>query len=260
MNRGLVILVLSLLLHSGCAGLRKRPVQSLATPPAGGSRAAFELLNRLSSTDFEAASWSASGQLSVVLNGRRVESAFQLRMQRDSILWMSLKPMLGVEAFRVRLTRDSLQFVNRLNREYGGYPVSELSRMAGTQVEPRLLHELLLGLTGGLRGIAFRYSLDTPGRMEGLSEGVSYVIEADTVQWRPLLLSLSGQQGRVEVNYHSWLWLNDRRAPERLSLRAIPVSDDGQKATEVSLTFSKIEASGVQEFPFSIPSGYRRLP
>lgn len=260
MNRGLLCLLCVYLVLTGCVGLRQRQPQALNSAPHGGSSAAFSLLNQLSMRDFESASWSATGQIGLVLDGRRMESAFQLRMQRDSILWISLKPMLGVEAFRARITRDSLQFVNRLNREFGSYPMAVLSEMAGTPVDPRMLHELLLGVVGGLRTVAFQFSPEVPGLMSGSVGKVTYDLKADTVNFRPHSLSLAGSEGRLEVNYQAWMPIGDRRAPERLILRAIPTASKTQKATELELSFSKIVAEQAQEYPFSIPSGYRRMP
>jgi len=260
MNRGLWLLLFAFFALTGCAGLRNRQAQTLQTVPAGGSSAAFSLLNQMSMRDFESSSWSATGQIGLVLDGRRMESAFQLRMHRDSILWISLKPMLGVEAFRARITSDSLQFVNRLNREYGSYPMSALSEMAGAQVDTRMLHELLLGAVGGLRGVAFQVSSDVPGLMSGNSGKLSYDLRADSLNMRPISLSLAGSEGRIEVNYQTWMPIGDRRAPGHLILRAIPAASNSQKATELELTFSKIVAEQTQEFPFSIPSGYKRMP
>ena len=68
MNRGLLCLLCVCLGLSGCAGLRNRQPQTLQTAPPGGSYAAFTLLNQLSSRDFEAPSWSATGQIGVVLD------------------------------------------------------------------------------------------------------------------------------------------------------------------------------------------------
>ncbi len=260
MNRGLLCLLCVYLVLTGCVGLRQRQPQALNSAPPGGSSAAFSLLNQLSLRDFESHTWSATGQIGMLLDGRRMESAFQMRMQRDSILWISLKPMLGVEAFRARITRDSLQFVNRLNREFGSYPMSTLSDMAGTQVDTRMLHELLLGIVGGLRTVAFQFSPDAPGLISGSAGTVTYDLKADTVNLRPHSITLVGSEGRLEVNYQAWMPIGDRRAPERLILRAIPTASKTQKATELELSFSKIVAEQAQEYPFSIPSGYRRMP
>lgn len=260
MNRSLLCLLCVFLGLTGCVGLRQRQPQVLQTAPQGGNTAAFTLLNQLSLRDFESPSWSATGQIGLVLDGRRMESSFQMRMQRDSILWISLKPMLGVEAFRARITRDSLQFVNRLNREFGSYPMAVLSEMAGTPVGTRMLHELLLGVVGGLRNVAFQFSPEVPGLMSGSLGRVTYDLKADTVGLRPHSLTLSGSEGRLEVNYQAWMLVGNRSAPERLMLRAIPTASRTQKATELVLSFSKIVAEQAQEYPFSIPSGYRRMP
>jgi hypothetical protein len=89
---------------------------------------------------------------------------------------------------------------------------------------------------------------------------VTYDLKADTVNLRPHSITLVGSEGRLEVNYQAWMPIGDRRAPERLILRAIPTASKTQKATELELSFSKIVAEQAQEYPFSIPSGYRRMP
>ncbi len=41
-----------------------------------------------------------------------------LQIKKDSLIWISLSPGLGIEAFRMQLTDDSLKYVNRLSSEY----------------------------------------------------------------------------------------------------------------------------------------------
>ena len=41
-----------------------------------------------------------------------------IRIQRDSIIWISLSAVMGIEAARIQLTPDSLFFVNRLNSTF----------------------------------------------------------------------------------------------------------------------------------------------
>ena len=42
----------------------------------------------------------------------------QLRIQSDSLIWLTFSPALGIEAARVLLTNDSVKFINRLNKTY----------------------------------------------------------------------------------------------------------------------------------------------
>lgn len=41
-----------------------------------------------------------------------------LRIKRDSIIWISLSSIFGIEVARIMLTPDSLKFIDRLNKKY----------------------------------------------------------------------------------------------------------------------------------------------
>jgi len=41
-----------------------------------------------------------------------------LRIRKDSLIWISITPALGIEAVRMQFTSDSIMFMNRLKNEY----------------------------------------------------------------------------------------------------------------------------------------------
>jgi hypothetical protein len=41
-----------------------------------------------------------------------------LKMKKDSFIWISLSPAMGIEAARIYLTSDSLKYINRFTSEY----------------------------------------------------------------------------------------------------------------------------------------------
>ena len=42
----------------------------------------------------------------------------QMRMQNDSVIWISLSLKLGIEVARVMITDDSVKFMNRTNKTF----------------------------------------------------------------------------------------------------------------------------------------------
>ncbi len=42
----------------------------------------------------------------------------QVRIRKDSLIWVSITPALGIEYFRMVITTDSVKYVNRFNKEY----------------------------------------------------------------------------------------------------------------------------------------------
>ena len=59
-----------------------------------------------------------------ISNPKSVESKGSIRIQKDSVIWISLSPLL-IEAFRCMFTPDSVYIVNRLERSYyaGNYDI-----------------------------------------------------------------------------------------------------------------------------------------
>ena len=51
-------------------------------------------------------------------NGNQYPINAQLRMRKDSVIWISASAFLGIEAARLLLTPDSFKMINRLNSTY----------------------------------------------------------------------------------------------------------------------------------------------
>ena len=68
-----------------------------------------------------------------------------LRMRRDSIIWLSISPALGIEVARIILTPDSLKVIDKWNDTYylGDYSLIE-SKMSIT-FDFKLLQDMIVG-------------------------------------------------------------------------------------------------------------------
>ncbi|HAA13443.1 MAG TPA: DUF4292 domain-containing protein, partial [Cytophagales bacterium] len=68
----------------------------------------------------------------------------QLRMKKDSVIWISITAM-GFEAARAYITPDTMLLVNKLNREVITYNFERLSRQMNFPVSFELIQASLLG-------------------------------------------------------------------------------------------------------------------
>ena len=68
-----------------------------------------------------------------------------IRVKRDSVIWMSLSPALGIEAVRGLITRDSIYIINRLERTYSVLDFASLSRKFNFDIHYGLVQAMLLG-------------------------------------------------------------------------------------------------------------------
>ena len=76
---------------------------------------------------------------------RSVSTSANIRIKKDSIIWMSLTPFLGIEVARVIITQDSMVLMNRLNREYMVYEFQSLSEKFHFEISYDLIQSLILG-------------------------------------------------------------------------------------------------------------------
>ena len=114
MSRKTKIAILSLgiaLLAPSCSA-RKKMVQP--TPPQS-----FEWLT--AKLDIQA---EVNGQSFNDLSG-------QLRMRKDSIVWLSVTATMGMEVLRAKISNDSVWILNRMEKTYLAEPVDSLAQQLG---------------------------------------------------------------------------------------------------------------------------------
>ncbi|MBR1804086.1 MAG: DUF4292 domain-containing protein, partial [Muribaculaceae bacterium] len=75
--------------------------------------------------------------------GKSFSSAMQMRMTRDDAIYISLRPLLGIEAGRLLIKGDSLFVVNKLQKVYLAEKVSLLT--AGVPATVGMMQDMFLG-------------------------------------------------------------------------------------------------------------------
>ncbi len=74
----------------------------------------------------------------------------QLRMRKDSIVWVSVTATMGVEVLRAKISMDSVWLLNRLEKTYLAEPMDSVSAQLGIPLSLPLVQILLLDNNQGL--------------------------------------------------------------------------------------------------------------
>ena len=74
----------------------------------------------------------------------------QLRIRKDSLVWLSVTATMGVEVLRAKFSNDSVWIVNRLEKTYLAEPLDSVSIQLGMPLSLPLLQNLLLDNNEGL--------------------------------------------------------------------------------------------------------------
>lgn len=67
-----------------------------------------------------------------------------LRIKRDSIIWVSITPALNLEAFRIKLTPDSVYMVNRVGKSYYAGTYDIVRKLTGVNMNYQTVQAILL--------------------------------------------------------------------------------------------------------------------
>ena len=159
--RAAFALVVTALLLTGCTNLRRlergKPIRSEGS---GG------IIRKHLATQAEP-DWAAMRlQVEADVAGERSGFKVNARMRRDSALWMSITPALGVEAARLLMTPDSVLFYSKVPGNRFAYrgDFAAIDSLLGTEITFDMVQRILLGQGIGLLDEDSKYISKVDGR------------------------------------------------------------------------------------------------
>lgn len=133
------ILFLCLILLGGCKG--KRDVAAREYPPL----AVDELIDLTAASRLNFEHFSAKVSADVDAQGRSNSFRATLRIRRDSAIWVSVSPALGIEVFRLLCTQDSVLYIDKMKNQYFRGTYKKLNELTGSELTLRAVQEILVG-------------------------------------------------------------------------------------------------------------------
>jgi hypothetical protein len=78
-------------------------------------------------------------------NGNSNNFTANIRIKKDSLIWLSITPGMGIEIARAVITPDSVKVINRLDNKYDAYSFSYIKQMLGIDMDYYTLQNLIVG-------------------------------------------------------------------------------------------------------------------
>lgn len=250
MNKAILPILLILVLFAGCKSKRKAAHE--APHAAAAESSAMRRFELLQQNDISLAELSMQGSLQADMGGNSFSSAVSMKLQQNKQLWVSIKPMLGIEAFRALIRPDSIFLLDRINKQYTAKPFSYLQQISGAPLTFAALQDVLLNNCGFLAGQ--KVQIGPENQMLIRQQGIEYQLAAPLggKKLEKLLLKREGQQ--VEVSYLKMQSLESFLVPETLKMQI-----SGSQQGTIEVNFSKFAVENGQTYPFSIPGNYGKM-
>lgn len=263
----LLVLLLSVFLVS-CRSTRKvikEPIKEFG---------ADYLFEKLKENELKFDWFSAKFNLDLVIDKKKNSLSGQIRVRKDSVIWVSFSPALGIEMARLIITTDSVKFINRINKTYFIGDENIVNDFLDTNVDFDVIQSILLGndLTyyedGKFRATydSKEYHLVTAGRQK-LKKHVKNQADAERIFIQNIFLNpetfkitqmkikeLKKENKKLDATYSDFNHVDDQLFPHRIFYDLV-----ANKNVQVGLKYSKIVIDKSLVFPFKISSKYTRM-
>jgi hypothetical protein len=189
-------------------------------------------------------------------DGKKYDVNTSIRMMKDSAIWVSANAVLGIEAMRALITKDSVKILDKLNKTYTARSVDYLQEVTSLPLNLQILQNLLIGNPVFVDSNFVSYTL-SPGTITLLSigswakNGLSLNMSNKTLQ-RSKLDDVDITRNRTaDLTYSEY---DDKRGQPFATRRSITVQE--KKKLDIRLDFKQYEFNTEVSFPFSVPKNY----
>jgi hypothetical protein len=157
MTRFILLLVASIALLASCRSTRKiqtaiakKDSVIMAPVPvkSGEDSAAFirDTYSKMQAGHIDFTTFSAKINVDYQgTDGKKYDVNANLRMYRDSAIWISITAILGIEGLRAYITKDSVKILNKQDKMYTARSVAYLSEVTALPLDLHSLQDILIG-------------------------------------------------------------------------------------------------------------------
>jgi Domain of unknown function (DUF4292) len=244
---------------------RKDTVQLVAKitddPHADSVKFIDETFNRLQKNRISFKTFSAKMKVNYEgSDGNGYDFTAYMRIQKDSIIWIRVDAVLGVEAFRILITPDSVKILNKLGKNKGLIlrSVSYLQEVAKVPLNFKTIQDLLIGNPIYIDSNIVFYRNEDAG-ISLLSVGElfkNYITlnKTDYTMKHAKLDDVDVMRVRTcDLTYGDY----EQRDTTRFSTyRKISIAEKSKLDIEIS--FKQYNFNEALSFPFPIPKNYKR--
>ena len=194
-------------------------------------------------------------------DGDMVQSiSIKMRLEKDSAIWMSGR-FLGITMAKIYITPNSVQFYEKIGKQYFKGDFKLLSNFLGTEVDFDIIQNLLLGqaLTD-LKGRHLdaeitdgSYKL-VPEDQEELFD-ILFWINPGNFKMNKQEIRQAKSQKKLSVNYADYQVISKVVFPKKINIVAV----DKPNIVLLDLEYRSVVFNQRVSFPFSIPSGYTQI-
>ena len=190
---------------------------------------------------------------------RKVNVSATCKIRKDSALYLSIQPFLGIEMFKAEFTTDSIKVFDKMNRRYYVADYSYFSSRFGVDVDFYSLQSLLTArfFCVGQKSVVadscrFDASVDKVNKINFQTKNMTQETEiSDKSVIQQVIITTRKSNYRLQTTYVDYLLENGVNFPQKISLKI------SSPKTNASCDFSILKATFNTDIKFNPTSSER---
>lgn len=187
----------------------------------------------------------------------RQQFSTNIRMKKDSIIWLSLNGPMGIEGARLAITSDSFFLINKLTKEYTARPIAFLNEIVPLNTNLTMLQNLLLALPVALQGSEKRYfEADSFAVFQQQNNALrqTTTVHQENYTTREIMLADQRVKQDLKITFGNYRNIGEKLFPFQ---REINVNRGHQKMF-IELEVLRYTINEPLTFPFEVNENYKK--
>ena len=233
---------------------------------------ANRLIKEVEQNEFEFDNFQAKINVKIETKDKNLNVKGQLRMKKDSIIWTSISLPLGLEVIRMKISPDSVFFLNRTEKTYLYEDITAFNDISPMITSIKFIQSVLIGNDINLRD-SDNYKVEIADGQYNLliSNKLKKSIKHKEDSWKVLMKELwidpqlfkitkynikeyNDSKRKIELNYSDFVKVNDKYIPTKIS-----ISIHGDYHLKATINYSNISTDDNIEYIFNVPKKYERI-
>lgn len=233
---------------------------------------AAKLIQEVEENQFEFDNFVAKMNMKIETKDRNLNVKGQLRMKKDSIIWTSISMPMGLEVLRIKVTSDSVFFLNRTEKTYLIENIEVFNEISPMITTIGFIQAVLVGNDINLRE-SDDYKIEISNGQYNLliSKKLKKSIKNNDEDWKVMLKDIwidpqlfkitkyhireyNDSKRKIDLQYSDFEEIKGKYLPTEIN-----IDIHGDIYLKAKIEFSNITIDEPLEFNFSIPKKYERI-
>lgn len=221
------------------------------------NQAAPDVLIKINNNAFNPEWFSCKARINISKDENNTVIIANIRTRKDSIIWISVSSLIGIEVARMLMNKDSIFVMDRLKQHYYANDYKYLTTFIPFSINFEQLITMIYG----------NIYIDKKFKADVINEENSFLVKQQTddlliKSWvnsdlmiQQISIKHKFLQYSADISFDEFKFFEEKSLPH--SVKYNFVSND---TTNISVEYNNVNINEPQKFPFSIPVKYKKAP